>query len=76
MPRGRGTVPTLLYGPVAQGLVDLCDAGRGRREPVLVDFDDPTRQHTKYGFTTDGRVFYFTIGAPESDVWVAELGKQ
>ncbi len=48
----------------------------GGASRVLVDFDDPTRQHTKYGFTTDGRVFYFTIGAPESDVWVAELGKQ
>jgi eukaryotic-like serine/threonine-protein kinase len=42
---------------------------------TLVDFDDPTRQHTKYGFTTDGRVFYFTIGAPESDIWVADLTK-
>ena len=27
------------------------------------------------GFTTDGRVFYFTIGAPESDIWVADLTK-
>jgi len=42
---------------------------------ILVDFDDPTRQHTKYGFTTDGKVFYFTIGAPESDIWVADLMK-
>ena len=42
---------------------------------TLVDFDDPTRPHTKYGFTTDGRVFYFTLGAPESDIWVADLTK-
>jgi eukaryotic-like serine/threonine-protein kinase len=47
----------------------------GGASRMLVDFDDPTRQHTKYGFTTDGRVFYFTIGAPESDIWVADLGK-
>ena len=45
----------------------------GGASTVLVNFDDPTRQHTRYGFTTDGKVFYFTIGAPESDVWVAEL---
>jgi Tol biopolymer transport system component len=47
----------------------------GGASRMLVDFDDPTRQHTKYGFTTDGRVFYFTIGAPESDIWVADLTK-
>jgi len=47
----------------------------GGASTTLVDFDDPTRQHTKYGFTTDGKVFYFTIGAPESDIWVADLGK-
>jgi Tol biopolymer transport system component len=40
---------------------------------VLVDFDDPTRQHAKYGFATDGKVFYFTLGSPESDIFVAEL---
>jgi hypothetical protein len=39
---------------------------------LLVRFDDPTRQHTKYGVTTDGRRFYFTIGAQESDIWVAQ----
>ena len=39
----------------------------------LVRFDDPNRQHTLYGFTTDGRTFYFTVGANESDIWVAEL---
>ena len=45
----------------------------GGTSTTLVNFDDPTRQHTKYGFTTDGKVFYFTIGAPESDIWVADL---
>jgi Tol biopolymer transport system component len=41
----------------------------------LVDFDDPTRQHNRYGFATDGKVFYFTIGSPQSDIWVADLAK-
>jgi Tol biopolymer transport system component len=45
----------------------------GGASTVLVNFDDPARQHTKYGFTTDGKTFYFTIGAPESDIWVADL---
>jgi Tol biopolymer transport system component/tRNA A-37 threonylcarbamoyl transferase component Bud32 len=40
---------------------------------VLVDFDDPARQHTRYGFATDGQTFYLTLGSPESDVWVADL---
>jgi hypothetical protein len=48
-------------------------SGGGAR--LLVRFEDPTRQHTRYGFDTDGRVFYFTLGAHESDVWVGELGK-
>ena len=48
----------------------------GGASTVLVDFDDATRQHTRYGFATDGKVFYFTIGAPESDIWVAELVQQ
>jgi len=39
----------------------------------LVDFDDPARQHDRYGFATDGKVFYFTIGSPQSDIWVADL---
>ena len=47
----------------------------GGTSTTLVDFDDPTRQHTKYGFATDGKVFYFTLGTPESDIWAADLGK-
>jgi hypothetical protein len=41
---------------------------------VLVRFDDPAHQPTRYGFRTDGRRFYLTMGSQESDVWVAELG--
>ena len=48
-------------------------AASGGPGTMLVNFDDPTRQQTKYGFCTDGRVFYFTIGSPESDLYVAEL---
>ncbi len=46
---------------------------RGGRSTIVVDFDDPTRQPTKYGFTTDGKQFYFTLGSPESDIFVADL---
>jgi TolB protein len=45
----------------------------GGTSTVVVNFDDPSRQHTKYGFATDGKVFYFTMGSPESDIWVANL---
>ena len=69
-------VDALLPGPLARS------AGRSAASPatggastVLVDFDDPAIQHTKYGFATDGKVFYFTVGSPESDIWVADLAK-
>jgi len=45
----------------------------GGSSRVLVTFDDPTRQHAKYGFATDGKAFYLTLGSPESDIVVAEL---
>jgi serine/threonine-protein kinase len=45
----------------------------GGASTLLVDFDDPTRHYTKYGFATDGKVFYMTIGSPESDIFVADL---
>jgi Tol biopolymer transport system component len=48
----------------------------GGASTVLVNFDDPTRQQTKYGFCTDGKVFYLTIGSPESDIWVADLERR
>jgi hypothetical protein len=46
---------------------------RGGPSRVLVRFDDPAHQPTRYGFRTDGRMFYLTMGSQESDVWVAEL---
>jgi TolB protein len=45
----------------------------GGASRLLVRFDDPERQHTRYGFATDGRTFYFTLGAHESDLWVMDL---
>ena len=47
----------------------------GGASTVLVDFDDPAIQHSRFGFATDGKFFYFTVGSPESDIWVADLGK-
>jgi serine/threonine-protein kinase len=46
----------------------------GGASTVLVEFDDPNRQHTKYGFCTDGKTFYFTVGSFESDIFVADVG--
>ena len=45
----------------------------GNAHAVLVDFDDSSRQPTRYGFATDGKAFYLTIGSPESDIVVAQL---
>jgi hypothetical protein len=45
----------------------------GSPSTVLVNFDDPTRQPTNYGFCTDGTLFYLAIGSPESDIYVADL---
>jgi len=45
----------------------------GGGHSILIEFDDPTRQPTKYGFCTDGKKFYLTIGSPESDIFVADL---
>jgi hypothetical protein len=47
----------------------------GGASRVVVRFDDPGRQPSGYGFATDGRTFYFTVGSHESDVWVMELGR-
>ena len=49
---------------------------RGGDSRTLVLFDDPARQPARYGFATDGRTFYFTIGSNESDVWVMELERR
>ena len=56
-----------------QGWTVRVVAAGGGPSSVVVNFDDPTRQQTKYGFCTDGKLFYFTVGSPESDIWVAEL---
>ena len=48
----------------------------GGASRALVNFDDPTRQPTRYGFTTDGRMFYFTLGSNDSDVWVMKLARR
>ena len=39
----------------------------------LVDFGDPASQPARYGFSTDGRRFYLTVGSSESDLWVMRL---
>ncbi|MEO5826814.1 MAG: hypothetical protein ABIR59_13065, partial [Gemmatimonadales bacterium] len=45
----------------------------GGKSRVIARFTDPSRQPLGYGFSTDGRMFYLTIGSHESDVWVLEL---
>jgi Tol biopolymer transport system component len=45
----------------------------GGSSKLRVVFDEPTMQHAKFGLATDGKLLYFTIGAPASDVWVADL---
>ncbi len=44
----------------------------GGASRLVLRFDE-TRQHARFGFSTDGRTFYFTMGALESDIWVAQL---
>jgi eukaryotic-like serine/threonine-protein kinase len=45
----------------------------GGTSRVIVEFDDPGMQHTRFGLTTDGKRLYFTVGSPASDIWVADL---
>jgi Tol biopolymer transport system component len=40
---------------------------------LLVRFDDPSRRSLRREFDTDGRRFYFTVAADESDLWSMEL---
>jgi serine/threonine-protein kinase len=61
----------LARSPAGWTIQSVAASGGTRR--TLVNFDDPTRQHTKYGFATDGKVFFFTLGSPESDIFVANL---
>jgi len=48
----------------------------GGPSTLLITFDDLVRQPTKYGFTTDGKTFYLTLGSPESDIYVADLERK
>jgi Tol biopolymer transport system component len=48
----------------------------GGASRVLVRFDDPAHQPARYGFRTDGRRFYLTMGSNESDLWVMELSRR
>ncbi len=45
----------------------------GQEPRLILEFDDPLRQHTRYGISTDGRKLFLTLGSHESDVWVLEL---
>jgi serine/threonine-protein kinase len=72
-PDGK-TVYYLAKGPRGASIRAIPVTGGASR--LLVRFDDPTRQHIKYGLSTDGRTFYFTVGAQESDIWVAHLEKR
>jgi Tol biopolymer transport system component len=58
----------------ASGWMIRAIPARGGPSRVLVRFEDPAHQPTRYGFRTDGRRFYLTMGSQESDVWVADLG--
>jgi Tol biopolymer transport system component len=69
-PDGK-TVYYVAKGPRGASIRAIPVTGGASR--LLVRFDDPTRQHIKYGLSTDGRTFYFTVGAQESDIWVAHL---
>jgi len=48
----------------------------GEEPRLILEFDDPMRQHTRYGIATDGRKLYLTLGSHESDVWVLELERE
>ncbi|MDH3498151.1 MAG: hypothetical protein OER21_15445, partial [Gemmatimonadota bacterium] len=48
----------------------------GGGSQVVVRFDDPARQPAAYGFATDGRRFYFTLGSHEADAWVLDLERR
>jgi hypothetical protein len=48
----------------------------GEEPRLILEFDDPVRQQTRYGIATDGRKLFMTLGSHESDVWVLELEEQ
>ncbi|MEZ4589295.1 MAG: hypothetical protein R2909_23210, partial [Gemmatimonadales bacterium] len=68
------TVYYLEQGPAGWSIRSVPAEGGTSR--LLVRFDDPTRQHARYGFTTDDRHFWLTLGSHESDVWLLELERR
>ena len=40
---------------------------------LLIRFDDPSHPSSRPEFATDGKRFFFTVGARQSDVWAMEL---
>ena len=69
-PDGRALY-TLARGPA--GWQIRVSPGEGGPSRLLVRFDDQSLQPAAYGFATDGRTFYLTMGSRESDIWVADL---
>ena len=45
----------------------------GGESKLLVRFDDPSRQFSRWEFSTDGTRFFFPLTEYESDIWVMEL---
>ena len=45
----------------------------GGASRLLVTFGEAEQQPNRYGFATDGRRFFVTLGRREGDVWMAEL---
>jgi len=43
---------------------------------VVIRFDDPTRPWHRFGFRVRAGQAFFTLGDQESDIWVAEMGRQ
>ncbi|MEQ1694185.1 MAG: hypothetical protein ABMA00_23060, partial [Gemmatimonas sp.] len=64
----------LAHGPNGYMIRTVPSAGGASR--VLVRFEDPAHQPARYGFRTDGRRFFLTMGSQESDVWVMELERR
>jgi eukaryotic-like serine/threonine-protein kinase len=69
-PDGK-TIYYLSQRPTGWSIRSVPAAGGASR--ALVDFRDPASQPARYGFSTDGRKFYLTIGSSESDLWVMRL---
>jgi Tol biopolymer transport system component/DNA-binding SARP family transcriptional activator len=83
-----GPSPELaLWGPDGRTIYYKAFDGAGRSSlwsvpaaggspTLLVRFDDPSRPSSRPEFATDGKRFFFTIGARQSDIWAMELNAQ